>query len=112
MIPLTLAFVLLFTGLALLSVGINKHCQALVGRALARSQQYAAQALGAGLLVLALAVCITQWQASVGATLWTGILTFAALTLAATFAWCSRRLQRAITGFALATAAILLLIFY
>lgn len=98
------ALLLSFGGFAALSLAMDRHQEEVLGRALAGLHNHALQAAGTGLLVLALLACMVGKTASVAATDWLGLLTLAALAVAALLSYVPRALPPA-AGLALLTAA-------
>lgn len=98
------ALLLSFCGFAALSLAMDRHQEDVLGRALAGLHNHVLQAAGTGLLVLALLACMVGKTASVAAVDWLGLLTFAALAVAALLSYFPRALLPA-AGVALLAAA-------
>ena len=98
------ALLLSFCGFAALSLAMDRHQEDVLGRALASPPNHLLRAAGTGLLMLALLACMVGKTASVAATDWLGLLTFAALAVAALLSYFPRALPPA-AGAALLVAA-------
>ena len=98
------ALLLSFSAFATLSVAMERHQEEVLGRTLARTANHGLRAAGTALLTLALAACMVGQTRSVAAVVWLGLLTFAALPVAALLSYSPRILLPA-SGIALLIAA-------
>lgn len=98
------ALLLSFCGFTALSLAMDRHQEDVLGRAFTGAANHLLRAAGTGLLVLALLACMVGKTASVASVDWLGLLTFAALAVAALLNYSPRALPPA-AGVALLAAA-------
>ena len=86
-----IAFALCFTGMAALSLAMDRHYEQVTGRSEPPSnQRRALRGLGWLLLTVALWPCIAAWGIGVGLTAWCGWLTAGAMAVAWTLPYIPR----------------------
>ena len=87
-----IAFGLGLPAFAALSFAMERHQEQAFGRPLAPRAGHAWRIAGVLLLGLSLAVCVAQWQWSVGIAAWLGVLSLAAVSVGLTLTYGPRRL--------------------
>ena len=87
-----MALLLNLTGFAALSLAMDRHQEQVLGRTLTRLPNHGLQAAGTAFLLSALAACMVGQTRSVAAIVWLGLLTFAALSVAALLSYHPRAL--------------------
>ena len=78
-----MALLLSLAGFAALSLAMDRHQAQVLGRTLTHASNHGLQVAGTALLLSALAACMVGQTRSVAAIVWLGLLTFAALSVAA-----------------------------
>lgn len=106
-----MALLLGFAGFAALSLAMDRHQEQVLGRALTAAPNHGLRAAGTALLLLALGTCMLPQSQSVAAAVWLGLLSFAALAVAALLSYFPRALLPASGMALLAAAALAILIF-
>jgi len=99
-----MAFLLGLAGFAMLSLSMDRHQEKVLRLSLTGTLNRGLQIAGMALLLLALAACMVEQTQSVAAIIWLGLLTFAALCVAALLSYRPRALLPAL-ALALLTAA-------
>ena len=97
------ALLLSFTGFSALCLAMDRHQEAVLGRVLIGSPNHWLRVAGTAILVLALVACMVGQTQSIAAAVWLGLMTFAALAVAAVLSYYPRALLSA-SGMALIAA--------
>ncbi|GAA4323571.1 hypothetical protein GCM10023144_04510 [Pigmentiphaga soli] len=82
-----IAGALIYPGLVLLALAMERHAGQIRGQLPARRTVLACRTPGAALLAFALALCVQAAGVSVGIALWLGVITLAALGLGLVLAY-------------------------
>ena len=91
MSTLLLAWLMALPGFAALALGMERHQRYLAPGKPGRRAIHGVRLAGALLLALSLSMCVARWQPSLGAAIWLGVITFAALVLGLIFTYCARK---------------------
>lgn len=84
---LFLSLALSYGGFTALCLSMHRHYRDLFKRAPSKTVMSGLRSSGYGLLILALLLCVDAFSPSVGAVIWLGLLSAAALLLVAFWAW-------------------------
>jgi len=86
------AFLLSLAGFAMLSLSMDRHQEKVLRQSLTGTLNHGLKIAGMALLLLALTACMVAQTESVAAIIWLGLLTFAALCVAALLSYWPRAL--------------------